>query len=65
MAVYELFIDGELQGQIEGRSVSSYPGHWRIGYGNISGYPDAGEFGFVGDVPVCASFGLRRSAAVA
>lgn len=50
MALYELFIDGVLQGQAEGRSVSSYPGHWRIGNGNITGYPDAIQVGFIGDV---------------
>lgn len=50
LAVYELYIDGVMQGRATGRTVSSYPGYWRLGSGNIMGYPNAGPNGFIGDI---------------
>ncbi len=36
---YELFLDGELQATSIGNVLNTYPGHWRIGSGNLSRWP--------------------------
>ncbi len=38
---YELYLDGELQATSIGNVLNSYPGHWRLGSGNLSRWPDA------------------------
>lgn len=57
---YDLFIDGALHGVGTGRSVNSYPGYWRIGLGNMGGWPESGTItdGFVGDIRSVKIFDL-------
>ena len=47
---FELILDGVSQGTTTARVFTSYPGFWRIGRGNMNGFPDSGGDGFVGDV---------------
>ena len=59
---YELYLDGEFQGSIEGRNISSYPGYWRLGGGNTNGWLGAdGDF-FIGETGTEENFKASAAA---